>query len=230
MSENPPPKGVVRYADELRSAIGIEPRVEHLKDALWRVTVQNARVVVTIDLEGPQGEWADSTLTIDGQPHELARSLLHLVQFFKDTDATLAKSDIKIVVPEEVDPTDAPPIVKHRLAKLRSRCQKVGVDVRLSRTERGGWCLGIYPSEKDCVEIYFSRVRGRWMQEPHQPFRLIIENEDISDEVETIEQALEMLFDVQAPATGGSSPVGRARGVQGKTNSVQVRNTTVIRN
>jgi len=230
MSENTPPKGVVQYADALQDIIGIEPSIEPLKDALWRVTMQNARVILTIDLQGPQGEWTDSSLTVDGRARPWAIDARHAAEFFHDTDATLARSDIEIVVPEAIDPTEAPPIVQHQLAILRSRAKKADIDVHLSRTENGGWCLGVYFDEETCIEIYFSRVNKRWTQDRRVPFRLIIRNYDISHWFDNVEQALKALFNVQGPVTGGQPVIGHPRGVQGKANSVRVRNTTVIRN
>lgn len=225
-----PPPGVLRQAEERQRAIGLEPIVEQVKANRWRVTFRNERVAVTFDYKtSPRVEQVDSTLTVDGQPRRLAKNLEHLTQFFKDTTATLAALHVPIEIPEATDLDSAPPPVKHTYGTLVMHAQKRGSIVRASQHGVNEWHVGIY-LETRLVEVIYTRQNGKWANPRGQRLRLVIDNEDISHEIRTLKEALRHLFGDLDDHPEGKQAIGRKRGVQGKATSVQVRNTTVIRN
>ena len=159
----------------------------------------------------------------------MARDLKHLAQFYKNTDAALAACNVKFTIPDEANQSDAPPVVQHFYVQLRTRAKEMKNGVRLSRTANGGWRVGIYHETTHCVEFNFARKGGKWVLDPRNPFKVIVENEDLSNEAHSIEDALRLF------AGGGDQPqgrhkIGKPQPVKGKATSVQVRNTTVIRN
>lgn len=224
------PQSVVRLRDDLREAIGIEPVVERVSSRRHKITVSSDRVVVTFSFKGNRRRWTHSTLEVDGETRRNARNLEHLAEHFRDPSATLAANVVKLTAPNEASFKEAPPLVKHIFAVVSSRIKDPSVSVKLSRPSSGGWTIGIYV-EDNGVELNYGRRRARWGLDLRNPLRLVLDNEDCTDDVNGgLEEALRLLFggrDSQPKSPGAIN----GRSAQGVTaNSVTVRRATVIRN
>lgn len=224
----PIPPGVAGEAERLEAALNVKPTFESLGSNVWRVTFTNERVQVTFDLrDSKRGfDQLESTLSVDGKPRKLARDLKQLTAFFTDTTATLEALKVEVVVPPEANVKEAPAAVQHIYGKLAVQHKQKDMPLRLSHPEPDLWVIGFY-MDNGAVELMFVR-RGKKWGVSKQP-RLILDGEDWSDEVQSLEEAIRLLMGGMNPVPADTHPSVKPRGAQSTPTSVQVRKTTVIR-
>lgn len=220
--------GVAAEVARLEAALGVKPTLEPLGKNTWHVTFQNERVVVTFDLQETWNGYdqLDSTLTVDGKSRRLAQDLEQLTAFFNDTTATLEGLKVAVVVPPEANPNEAPALVRHLYAQVGAKIKKGDAVLQLSCEQGDVWVIGVYVDDR-MIELRFVRRGKKWgvVSQPH----LVLDGEDWSDEVQTLDEAMRLFMGGMNPQPADTTQFVKPRGSQSTPTSVQVRTTKVIR-
>lgn len=233
------PRIVRKMQDDLERLTGQRPEVTRVAEHLWRLSLANSRVQLTVDyradtVPGP-GKWVASTLTVDGQSHVLANDEQHFARIFRDPDM-YAHSPRLFPMPPARDVAEAPASIRHSYTASREKLPpgwglSLGYDASRHR-----WVMGLTPpggeQEQEGLRWFFAPVPHGWALDVYRPLQVVRDGEDLSEQAEgDVTAALALLVDgaVKAPPPAGGPPVSAARSAPSTPNSVQVRRTTVIR-
>lgn len=239
----PMPAAIATVAEEFRRDIpDADVTTEHVAGVRWRVTVTSARVRMFIEYEARsrgrlQGK--NSQLHIDGQRVPIATGYPQLVRIFADPDHGRDESPAPPSDPDAmvtVDVEQAPPPVRSMHTKLVAAAPK-GFDVVVRHTGRFWYvCLENPTAQMRMVFVERLMRHTRPMRErevvlasKRYSLQLVIAGVDLTEKVAGgFDRALSMI--TAHAGAPGPAPVTREAGVAGRATSVQVRNTTVIRN
>jgi hypothetical protein len=229
------PRVVHEYAARVLESVGQAPLIERVGTSRWRLTVANDRVCGTLDFKlssGGRCVWAASALVVDGKRQEQpAEDLDHFGRIFRDPSNELDRRErapAPMGEPISVRPVEeAPSAVREIYAALVNRLGdkatvQVGADAHF-------WTLQ--------VEAGVAVLRLNYRLDPDDgscgngtPIQLVIDGQDRSDEVgDGIERALAMMLRPEVAPTNAPPPVNAIAG-PARSNSVEVRRATVIRN
>lgn len=217
------PKQVRRYYGYLQEVLEIEPEAELLPSGAWRLSSANDRVRVTFDFArtrtGATSKFYESTLSVDGEPHELAHDWEQLKEIFDNPDG---KRDLG-PLPEPVPVEEAPPQIRSDYAIFDG---KLGEDVRLGLDDKGQWVIA-FTVETSQVRVHYHRHgKGPY----HQEIELVRDGEDLTHLVRGGMGALLALLSGGGGAAPEQPPTQGAPVRAARSNSVETRRATVIRN
>lgn len=222
------PADVRFWHDSIEHGTGQTPRVERIGDRRFRLTAENERVVMTLDLKmtGPgRWVWATSTLTVDGQRRALAENQAAFYRLFRNPDdggkLPVDPADEEPFEPYPLD--DAPPAAVQTLVnQLTTRLTQLDGTAEVGRLADG----------TPLVAVTLPRGYLRVKVGAKLHMRAVIDGYDVTASAgDTIEGMLRVLVDAHDPAKPAPSAPGRARRASGaqRNTSVEVRRQSVIR-
>lgn len=230
------PAVIQHWVDGLHHHTGQMAEVKRVSKRLWRLTIANERVCMTMDFkQNSKGRVrrGNAILTVDGKPRRLAHDIYEFVRIFRDPDE---KPEIPPMPPLR-PVTEAPQKVQHVYHHMARRIRKVSEAKEIVATLQLGsddrrWTICL---EVDNVIMRVHFVRGKsktWRADARDPIQLFVDGEDYLDEtMSDLGKVLEMILgDLPGPQTEDSSPIRSSAGPARRVKSVEVRNTTVIRN
>jgi hypothetical protein len=219
-----PPASVRRRARALWRATRIPAEVQLQADGRWKVWLASDRVILTgyyVSVGGGAYAWEDSTLEIDGAQVAWVDDERHLATVIADPDAHIRKGGQpgtpRLIVTPATEPEDAPPIVKHFDLTLVKRVPDGFITRNVD--ERGRWVISIALGE-GTLHVLFDNGAMRSLQ--------VETPEDVTRFTPSqLADALGLLAGTpNAPAAHGTPAVRDST----RSNSVEVRRATVIRN
>ena len=243
------PEAVRQEIVELWEATGAMPSLEALDGRTWRLSLENDRVRMTMDLRRNASRNIrihDTTLTVDGTEREPVYGVYEFANIFLDPPEGPPPPEPGQPRPLPPDrPADqAPPVVASlflQLTRAWSRLPSVGYDgrprdpVKISiGFARGRWVVALQGTgRRGPFFIYMSwerDFRGLWLPIA-DGFQVIVGGEDRTEEADgDVAKALQMAIGFRPP-TGHGGSTGRAASAQAaaRTNSVEVRRASVMR-
>lgn len=230
------PGKIRTLVDWLEEATGTLPTVERLDDSRWQLTIANERVRSTVDFKKTPGgkvKWDSSRLWVDGEERPIVNAQDDFPELFLYPDGPEPVPEGQAEpMPPEAAPADAPAKVREDYNRIRKGLSgKVEAHIRLGR-KGPRWVIGVTNERFDFRFRYVLRNNSEWVADPRMPVQAVIEGVDRTDEIKgDITKAFRMMQGV--PTNNAPPPSGIAggpKGAAGRANSVQVRNTTVIRN
>lgn len=231
------PKQVRNRADDLGKATGHPPVIEQVRPDRWRVTMANDRVTMTIDYKPTNGRpprwvWASSELYIDGvRQDELTNGFEHFVRVFKDPDEFKNPHPTPVPLDTPLDEVssldDLPSMVRKSYLVL---ADKLGDDAVTVGRSRSYWVLQVVTGDATMrVNLIDTSGHGEWELDHQHPIQLVIGGRDFSDEVEgNIERAMGLIMKPAHQAAPGNPPVA-GPAPAARSNAVETRRQTVIR-
>ena len=230
------PVVIQHWVDGLHHHTGQMAEVKSVSKRLWRLTIANERVCMTMDFkQSSKGRVrrGNSTLTVDGKPRRLARDVHEFARIFRNPDE---KPEIPPMPP--LRPLkEAPQKVQHIYHNLARRiCQVAEAKEIVAALQLGSdgrrWTVCL-ETDNAIMRMHFARGKGKtWSVDARDPMQLFVDGEDCFDEtMGDLGKVLEMILgDLPGPQTETSSPIRSSAGPARRVKSVEVRNTTVIRN
>lgn len=234
MTDLPMPRGIAllteRLSGDLASlAVGAEVTTEHLRDQRWRITARSPRVLMWVEAEPLQRgrlKWRASELHIDGRRIE-RRNYDDMLSTFADPDGTgeqPPRSDVPLVsAPESVT----------RLIRMVNR----SAPGRFAPSVQRSGNLYLITLIADRIRVV-CRVRETFdYLHPARPIAIDLDG-DIDLWVDGIDRSAEAGKSLAAAMATATSflahppppPIDRTAPAAVRATSIQVRNTTVIRN
>lgn len=211
------PKVVRRYWEEAANATGITPSVETPEQGLWRMSVANERVCTTVDFRTDRTgktKYADSTLTVDGQPRELARDAQELAQIFTHPSGERVLDP----APNNGTISAAPILVQRYFRNLTDRLG--GASVTTGQKKDGTWVIGMDGPN--------AQLRLNFRHD-HMHVELVVDGIDRTRDVEdSLEDALALVNGILAPIEDSQAPQGQPAPAA-RSNAVETRRGTVLR-
>lgn len=221
------PRIVAGMAAKLHRDTGHKPEVVMLPGKLWRLTLENDQVRLTINYRsrkpGGSTRWAGSTLTVDGESRPLAENYDHFVEIFRNPGM---KGELA-PIPPGGDITEAPAVVR----AFYERNQRAGIYELRAGCDGDRWVIGLDHPRGGFRFTFRRGLDGKWRVDPAAPMQVIVDGADRTAETAgDLEKAFALLGghlgEDGAPAGG---PVAAAQ-ASSRANSVEVRRATVIRN
>lgn len=231
------PTIVREMSSDLLQATGEQPDVEQLSTGRWRITLANERVRLTIDYRNNgRGKfvWAASTLSVDGKARPLAKNFPDFVRIFRDPDQGEGDELAELPpMPPLRDPSTAPAEVQATYGLLAAKFAPAGIDVAVGFDGRQ-WVIGIGERDNGLRCYYVRYGKRRWANSPTTPLQLVAKGKDMTAEASgALGKAIALLAEGMATPTTEAPPSSGAVGKAAsgaRTNSVEVRRATVIRN
>lgn len=211
--------------DNIEYGTGQAPRVERIGDRRFRLTAENERVVMTIELKmtGPgRWVWARSTLTVDGQRRELAESAAAFYRLFRNPDDGGK---------QPVDPADEEPFEPYPLEDPPPPAVQALMDrlsQRLDSTVEAGRLADGTPLVVVTTPHGYLRVK----MGAELAMRAVVDGYDVTgDAAQSLDEMLRKLTDAHDPAKPAPTAAGPARRASDtkRNGSVEVRRASVIR-
>lgn len=218
-----------KLAQNLVHDTGADFAITYPSGTSTRLEAFSDRVRVVVNYRrrpGSRARWDSSTLEIDGQQVALSNGYEHLVAIFADPDSHLAgKAGATLEpVPAGGDLNDAPPKVQELYGKLSDAFPGA-----TAGCEGGRWVIGA-DIPAGGLRFYIVQTALGWILDRNQPLRIVLGGEDVSEAAGgDIAKALRMLLRHPGGSQPGTGPVTSGAPVRGRAKSVEVRNTTVIR-
>lgn len=224
------PIEVRRCADHIEHGTGQPPQVEKIGDRRFRLTAENERVRMTLDLKmtSPgKWVWAHSRLWVDGVERARVESAEAFYRLFADPDSGgRIKVDYADEEPFEPYPLEdpPPPAVQQLVARVAGMLAR--------RTSDATVTCGRTVDGTPLVEITTSRGYVRFKMGTELKMRAVVDGYDATGDAHgTIEDVLASFMDAHDPARPAPAAPGRARRASDtqRNTGVEVRRTTVIR-
>lgn len=220
------PQAVQGWCRDIERGTGQAPQVERVGDRRFRLTVENERVLMTVDFKttGPgRWVWAGSTLTVDGVRRPLAENAAAFYRLFHDPDSGgKRRVDPADEEPFEPYPLDdpPPPPVRQLMDQLTAQLGR-----KLEATITAGRLGDGTPLVVITVPRGYLRVRVG----AEVTMRAVLDGYDETGSAkESLADVLRRLIEAHDPATPAPPPVARPR-PSTRSNSVEVRRQSVIR-
>lgn len=163
----------------LAAATGVEPAIEQVSPARWRLTLSNDVVLLTVDYESRLGKvkQVDSALFVDGKRVPNARNFDHFIEIWYDPDIALSKKRVPVPypVPPDGDITKAPSVVRRVYETLVAGIVKAGAQRDEAAAEGKSAAEGKGKSEggseggnqsgakKEPPQVLIGYAHGRWV-------------------------------------------------------------------
>lgn len=229
----PIPAELAELVADLERDTSRTPTVEEVPGTgrRWLLTHRNDRVTMTLlcrPAKRGRYTWLNSTLTVDGEPRQVADSYEDFVRIFNDPDETPPERPIPEPLPA-CDPDNLPPMVASTYRRL---AESLAGDRITVGHDRNTWVIDLAdPSGNAFLRLEFRRYhRGKPVGDMR--ILLIVEGRDRSREVHGNLAAAVALMARQATPNTGPAPGNsgqEATAGQG-FGSVGVRRHSVIRN
>ena len=224
------PKKAVRMAADLKNATGVEPTITAIGPARWQLVLENRRIRLTIDYAakqpGASAVQVDTALYEDGKQRPIAKSFDDFVKIFTSAEDTGHVS--LSPMPPVADVAGAPTNVHALYGSLHARV----ADAAYLGFDGERWVIGVDLDDRTGLRITFTQSGSEWAIRGKDDFQVIVNGIDVTSQAAgDLTKALALLAEPLASAEPGKGPISGARRAQVKrVTSVQVRNTTVIRN
>ncbi len=227
------PRFVHEYAARVLDITGETPVVERVGTSRWRLTVSNDRVRGTLDFKMSSGGrcvWAASTLFVDGERQEVAEDLDHFARLYRDPDRELHNRQpdpIPLSEPIAVrEVSDAPRKVRASYRLLTARAD--GATVQVGTGGPRYWTVQLETGAAVLRLNYLLDEDGLCGSKPR--IQLVVDGEDLSQQIEgSLDRALALMQRPDGVPGQTPLPIGGTADAA-RTNSVEVRQSTVMRN
>ena len=221
------PRIVADMARKLHRDTGREPDVVMLPGRLWRLTLENERVHLTVDYRsrrpGGSTRWAGSTLTVDGESRPLAQNYEHFVEIFRNPGM---KGELA-PIPPGGDITEAPAVVRGFYEKN----QRAGIYDLRAGFDGDRWVIGLDHPRGGLRFTFRCGLNGKWGADPAAPMQVVIDGIDRTAETAgDLENALALLGGHPSEDSAPAGGLVASAQASSRANSVEVRRATVIRN
>lgn len=226
------PRVVRIEADKVHAAVGLTPAVERDGDS-WTLIVASDRVTATATYQRKgkgHVKWVNGSLTVDGEDRPLARTYNQLARILHDPDrAQRAVTASSPPLPPLITPADAPPLVS---SHYHQTVTAIGgrAEIRLHGT-RNRWIIAL-TSPRATLRVHYRRIRrgSPIGYDPRQPFHIIINGEDRTDEAAgDLTRAIRLASAALRTPADNVAPSG-APAAAARCNSVEIRRHSVMRN
>lgn len=218
------PKPVTEWADKLRADTGHPTSVDRLNVRTWRLTTESDRVRLTMDfISAGRGKIRrhGSTLAVDGAPRDLARDYPHLLAIFKDPDEGRGEPDTPDDMFPPRNPEDAPTTVQMDYRVF----VKAGITPEIGEAD-GQWMIG-FRRENSSLLLKYRRRGAGWVMS----LQVIVDGVNRSHEADgDINAALALMGGTNPTPAGDKTPRIAGKSASARSNSVETRRATVIRN
>ncbi|HZB33353.1 MAG TPA: hypothetical protein VE465_24555 [Streptosporangiaceae bacterium] len=232
------PAWIRSVCDDLEDATGRRPQIEQQSKNKWRLTLENARVRLTMDWRRDgrgrfDREHTASTLQVDGKDRPTATSFEHFVRIFHNPDT---EEDIRTLAPPM--PPDRPlaeaPITvrlayQSQLGRLRKLFGEHGTaQLRVGFDEhRGRWVIGADIAVSSFRD-FFVRDGRRWIR-PLRRHLVVVDGVDRTDQADKQLNKLISSMVASPPETDpdGAGLIGGASGAAGDPS--KSRKGTILR-
>jgi hypothetical protein len=230
------PARIRALIQDMQQATGHEADVENLTGSKWRVTLQNARVRLTMDyaldgrgrLKGHSG----STLQVDGKDRPLAKNFDHFVTIFKDPDSEQQVLAELAPMPPVRSPDEAPAELLVVYQALTNRLATLGPDA-VATLQLGfdgrRWVIGLGDANRGIRYFFEQHRKNRWRPAELRPLQVVVDGVDRTTEAE---EKLTKAIALMTAASPGAAPTSDsiARAVPAPRSSTETRRGTVMRN
>lgn len=227
------PAVVTALVDEITLTVGIAPAVER-RAGMWRVTLENHRVhaEALFTLVNGRTRQASGRLVVDGVEVPAVDTVNELARVFHDPDGTSQNEQPGGPItprPPSRPITEAPGSVRFvhdRVVRILGTAEPVYSGV----TAAGRWVIGVDLAVLS-FQLAYQRNGNKWRLATKQPITFIVNGTDFSADIgNDLEQMLTVLKQVYLGDAAGPTQAINAEAGPARTNSVDVRRTTVIRN
>lgn len=225
------PPVVAEWAGKFHNATGLDVDVSRPADTRWRLTMANERVHTTMDFKstGRRVIHCASTLSVDGRRVELADNLDDLARIFRDPDrhgAPQPPAEPLPPFPPERPADDAPAFVRQQYTRLANQLDGTGLRVRLGLNDHHLWLIGV-ETDRATVRVGIGQHNHIWQI---VGLRVIVDGLDHSDEVKGDVAAAVALLAPHSSEAAPGAPAVAGPAAAARSNSVETRRATVIRN
>jgi hypothetical protein len=227
------PRFVRRETAAWRQLFGFETHIEQLDVNTWRALIANSRVWTTVtfkrDRSNGKVSWGSSVLVIDGRERPLAADIEAFAALFNDPDSI---TPYVVPLPASTTNDDTPAAVAAAFI-LMEKVLPGKSTFGIAKTGEE-WVVGADSNgatRTATLRLTFSHIGGLWKIRARTGIQIVVDGVDHSHQAAgDVARAVAIATDlITGPKEPVDTPVRKAAGAQ-RTNSVEIRRATVIRN